>query len=132
MSVSTSIVNRNAAAAAQAALANDGYLRIYSGGKPATPETPASGDLLAELRFGTPAFGAITNGSTPAHALTPEASAPASGDAGWFRILAADATTPLWDGEVAASGADLNLDPVAILAGGQVEITSLTLILPQS
>lgn len=47
MSQRTSIVARNAALDAKAALANNGYLRIYTGTKPLTPETAASGVLVA-------------------------------------------------------------------------------------
>jgi hypothetical protein len=130
MSLRTSIVARNAAADAQAALANTGYLRIYTGTKPATPETAASGTLLAELRLNATAFGASSGGVITANAITGDASADASGTAGWFRILQSDGTTALWDGDVATSGADLNLNSTSISAGAAVDITALTVTLP--
>jgi hypothetical protein len=131
MSLRTSIVNRNAAADAQAALANNGYLRIYSGTKPATPETAASGTLLAELRMNATAFAAASGGVITANAITGDASADNTGTAGWFRILKSDGTTALWDGDVSTSGAELNLNSTAISSGAAVDITSLTVTLPQ-
>lgn len=130
MSQRTSIVARNAAADAQAALANTGYLRIYSGTKPATPETAASGTLLAELRMNATAFGAASGGVITANAITGDSSADATGTAGWFRILKSDGTTALWDGDVATSGADLNLNSIAISSGAAVDVTALTVTLP--
>ena len=56
MAYRTSSVARTAAVNAIAPLANTGYLRIYSGAQPATPESTASGVLLAELRFNAGAF----------------------------------------------------------------------------
>lgn len=130
MSQRTSIVARNAAADAQAALANTGYLRIYSGTKPATPETAASGTLLAELRMNATAFGAASGGVITANAITGDSSADATGTAGWFRILKSDGTTALWDGDVSTSGADLNLNSIAISSGAAVDVTALTVTLP--
>ena len=54
----TSISARNTELDALGPQANNGYLRIYTGAQPATPETAASGTLLAELRFNATAFGA--------------------------------------------------------------------------
>jgi hypothetical protein len=45
MAIQKSIVGRNAELNALAPLANNGYIRIYSGAIPATPETAASGTL---------------------------------------------------------------------------------------
>lgn len=127
----TSIAARNAELNALAALANSGKLRIYSGAQPATPETAASGDLLAELTMNSTAFGAAANGTITANAITQDSSNEASGDAGWYRLLKSDGTTALWDGEVGTSGSDLNLNSISISSGAITTVTSFTYILPQ-
>jgi hypothetical protein len=126
----TSIVARNAALDALGPLANTGYLRIYSGSQPATPETAASGVLLAELRLNATAFGAAAAGVITAGAITSDSAADATGTAGYYRVLKSDGTTALWDGSVSTSGADLNLNSVAIQSGATVSISSLTYTLP--
>jgi hypothetical protein len=130
MSQRTSIVARNSALDAKAALANNGYLRIYTGTKPATPETAASGTLVAELRMNATAFGAASGGVITAAAITSDSSADATGTAGWFRILKSDGTTALWDGDVAASGAEINFNAVAFTAGAQVDVSAFTITDP--
>jgi len=126
----TSIAARNVALNALAAEANNGYVRIYSGSQPATPETAASGTLLAELRFGATAFGSAASGVITANALTADSAADATGTAGYYRALKSDGTTALWDGSVSTSGADLNMNSTAIQSGAQVSISSLSYTLP--
>ena len=130
MAIKTSIVGRNAELDAFGALFNSGYLRIYSGAQPATPETAASGVLLAELRFNASAFGASAAGVITAAALTADASADATGTAGWARALQSNGTTPLMDGDVSTSGAWINLNSVAIGIGSSVSVTALTITNP--
>ena len=132
MALQKSIVARNAELDALAPLANNGFIRIYTGGIPATPETAVSGTLLAELRFNATAFGAAAAGVITANAITSDASADNTGTAGTYRALKSDGTTALWDGTVSTSGADLNLNSVGISAGVTVAITALTVTLPQS
>lgn len=111
--------------------ADDGYLRIYSGSQPSAPEDAASGTLLAELRFGATAFDAASGGIAAANAITAEDSAPDTGTAGWFRVFASDGTTALWDGSVGTSGADMNINSLAIVTGDEVSISGFTVIFPQ-
>jgi hypothetical protein len=132
MAIQKSIVARNAELDALAPLANNGYIRIYSGGIPATPETAASGTLLAELRFNATAFGAAAAGVITANAITQDGSADNTGTAGYYRALQSNGTTALWDGTVSTAGADLNLNSTSISAGVIVTISSLTVTLPQS
>lgn len=127
MGIRTSIVARNTELDAFAALANNGKIRIYTGTKPATPETAASGTLLAECTFGATAFGAAASGVITANAITDDASADATGTAGWFRCLKSDGTTALWDGDV---GTDMTMNSTAIQAGARVKVLSLTYTLP--
>lgn len=121
----------NAAVTAMAALANGGYLRIYDStgtGQPANANTPVTSQvLLAELRFGTPAFGAAAAGVVTANGITDDASANNTGTATWFRVLQSDGLTVVWDDTIGTSGAALNLTSISIVAGTDVAVASLTL-----
>ena len=110
------------------ALAN-GYLRIYDGSQPANADAAISGPvLLAELRWNNSAsaFNAASGGAATAKALTKDSSANAAGTATWFRALAADGTTPIFDGTVGTASCDLNINSVAISAGAEVDVTAYT------
>ena len=122
----------NAEVDALTALLANGYLRIYDGTQPATSGAAITTQtLLAELRFGSPAYGAAAAGVATANAITSDASAPASGTAAWFRALKADGTTAIFDGSVDTADADLVLNSVAISSGAQVDCTSLTYTAPK-
>ena len=127
------IITRNAAGNAEAALANDGYIRIYSGTIPATPETAASGTLLAELRFNATAFGSAAIGIITANAITSDSSANNSGTAGWARILKSDGTSTIWDCDVTATGGGgaITFGTVSFVAGAVVDLAGFTVTLPQ-
>ena len=111
------------------ALADGGYLNIYGGTQPASPETAAGSAPLATLTFGATAFGSAALGVATAEAITDDSDADGGGNAGWFRVFAAD-DTPLWDGDVATAGADLNLSALAIESGDTVAISAFTVTLP--
>lgn len=124
----------NAAANALADLANNGYIRIYDGTRPANANTAVGAQvLLAELRFSATAFGAASAGVKTANAITSDTSANNTGTASWFRVLQSDGSSVLWDGTVGTSGADLNLsNTVSIVTGIEVAITSMTFTQPLS
>jgi hypothetical protein len=111
---------------------DNGFLRIYSGAQPATPETAASGVLLAELRFNVDAFPAAAGGVLTANALTGDAAANATGVAGYARALGADGTTVVLDTNitVVGGGGPLELDSINIETGADVVVDSFTLTLP--
>ena len=115
---------------ALAALMNSGLIKIYTGTQPATPETAVTGTLLGTLTMNATAFGSSASGVITANAITGDTTADATGTAGYFRILKSDATTAVLDGSVGTSGADLNLNSVAISAGAEIEVTSMTITLP--
>jgi len=113
-----------------AAGATNGFLRIYGGEQPATPEEAVSTQpILAELDFGNPAFSAASGGVITANAIEDEDDALASGTATWFRVVRLNGPA-LWDGSVGESGADLILDSVKIKAHARVSVMSLTYTLP--
>jgi len=116
-----------------ATLLNNGYLRIYDGAQPTNANTAIGAQVkLAELRFGATAFGAAAAGVITANAITADTDADATGTAAWFRALKSDGTTVVCDGSVGASGADLNLNSVAIQIHAQVQVSSLTITVPES
>lgn len=108
------------------ALLNAGYLRIYDGTQPATADTAVGAQtLLAELRFGNPAFAAAAAGVATANPLTQDTAANATGGATWFRALKSDGATVVYDGSVGTSGADCNINSTAIQVGAAVSVTSM-------
>lgn len=121
------------AAAAQAmatGLATDigsaATIEIRTGTKPATPETAASGTLLATVAVSgsfTASGGSIT-AADPA-----SVTAAASGTAGHFRVKTSGGTAKI-DGTVGTSGADMNLSTVALVAGGTVDLGVPTFTVP--
>lgn len=121
----------NASAAAVGAMLNNGYLRIYSGTQPANADAPATGTLLAELRFNATAFGSPTNGIIEANAITPEDSALASGTAGWFRCLSSDGTTVVFDGSIGLSNSNYNMLDVDIVEGAPVVVNNMAYVAPR-
>jgi hypothetical protein len=128
----TAITSRNSELDSLAALLNNGYLRIYSGTEPATPETALSGNtLLAELRFNATAFGASASGVITANAITADTSNDATGTATFFRAFKSDGTTVVLQGTVGTSASDINLNSTAIQIAAQTSVSSFTVTDPQ-
>lgn len=132
MILRVAIILRNAALDAELALLNSGFIRIYTGAMPATPETAASGTLLAQLTFGATAFGAAVAGVATANAITSDTSADATGTAGWARLFRSNGTSAGMDGDCTATGGGgfCELNATAISAGAEVSCTSMTITLP--
>lgn len=123
LKLSNNVVNPQADALSD--LADNGYLRIYDGTQPATADTAISTQtLLAELRFNATAAPAASNGVLTFNAITQDSSANNTGTASWFRALASDGTTVLFDGAVGTSGSDMNIATTSIVAGAIVGVTS--------
>ena len=128
MALNPKLSNAGASAAADAtcALLNGGTLKIYDGTQPATADTAVSTqNLLATLTFGSPAFGSAALGVATANAITSDSSADFTSTATWFRTLTSGAAA-VFDGSVGTSGADLNLNSVAIGIGSVVAVSALT------
>jgi len=112
---------------ALAALLNSGFLDIYDGTQPVTADTALGAQVkLARLTFNATAFGAGVAGVATANAIVSDSDADATGTATWFRALKSDGTAVL-DGSVGTSGANLNLNTVAIVIHAAVSATSFTL-----
>lgn len=109
---------------------------IYSGTPPADADAALSGNtLLAELVMSNPAFGAAAD-DTPgaiatASSITDDSSANANGTATFFRIVNRDEAVVL-QGTVGTSSADLIVATTTFVAGQPVQISSLTVSLPES
>ena len=123
LKLSNNVVNPQADALSD--LADNGYLRIYDGTQPATADTAITTQvLLAELRFNATAAPAASNGVLTFNGITQDSSANNTGTASWFRALASDGSTALFDGAVGTSGSDINIATTAIVAGAIVGVSS--------
>ncbi len=100
-------------------------LRIYGGTRPATGGTATT--LLAELTCNATFAPAAASGVLTLNAIAQDASANATGTATWFRIVQADGTTFVMDGNVGTSGSDLNLTSVSITATQPVSVSSFVI-----
>ena len=135
MTTRISTAARNAAADGVVDLldagAGAGYIEIRTGAQPAAVGDAATGTLLATLPLSDPAFGAAANGTATAGAITSDANADNSGNAGWFRAYDSEGTAVI-DGSVTATGGggDMQLTSVAITAGETVQVTSWTVTMP--
>src|SRR5665213_2905778 len=125
------------------AIGASGTIGIFSGAMPATTLTANSGTLLSGgLTFGATPFGAAgANGGAggvggalaTANAIASDASAAATGTAGYFRVFTSAGQTAahcVLQGDVGTSSADMILNTVSIVSGGTVAITAYTLVLP--
>lgn len=122
---------RSRAADAVTVRCNSGYIRLYSGARPATPQVALSGQTLhAELRFAATAFAAAVNGVATANALVADASIDASGTPTFARIYESDGTTVVFDAEVGASGANINIAGMPLTAGAELQGVSFTYTQP--
>ncbi len=93
-------------------------LRFYDGTRPATGG--AATTLLAELVCNATFAPAASGGTLTLNAIASDAAANATGTATWFRLVKADGTTHVTDGNIGTSGSDINLNTVSIVSGGPV------------
>lgn len=122
----TAAVAQSLATALATAVGSGASIRIYSGSKPATPETTATGTLLATV----PITGSFTASGGSITAADPGAVTPAaSGTAGYFRLLTTGSTAIL-DGTVGTSGADMNLSSTAISTSSPLDLGVPTFTVP--
>lgn len=100
---------------------------LYNGTQPANANTAITSQVLLASLTIPGVFGSDVNGTLTLGSVT-SAVASNAGNATWFRIFKSDGTTVVLDGSVGISGADLNLNSVAIAALQTVAITSGTII----
>lgn len=124
----TAAVAQSLASALATAVGASATITIYSGTKPATPETAATGTLLVTV----PISGSFTASGGAITSADPAAANPAaSGTAGWFR-LATSTSTAILDGTVTATGGggDMTLGSVTITTGVPVDLGVPTITVP--
>lgn len=125
-----SIASWNLALDAALNVLNGGFLDIYDGAQPATPDVAVGAqNKLAHLPLSATAFGAASSGTKTANAIT-NGSGLTSSTATWFRAYKSDGTTAVIDGSCGTSNADLILNDTAITTGGTVSVTSWTVSMP--
>lgn len=115
-----------AGAAAATDIGSAATIEIRTGSAPATPETAASGTLLATVTI-TGSFsssGGVLTSADPASVTI-----ATTGTAGHFRLKTSGGTAKI-DGTVGTSGADLNLSTVALSSGATLDLGVVTLTLP--
>ena len=108
-----------------------GKIRLYSGSKPAGPDTAITSQvLLAEFTLNDPAFGNGSNGVAPLD-IDPviTTSGLAAGTAAWFRALDSDNVAHV-DGTAGTSATDLILNTTTVSVGLTLTLTSGTLTQP--
>jgi len=129
MSISVTVAATQSMGAALAtAIGASSTIKIYSGSKPATPETGATGTLLVTVAIS----GSFTSSSGALTAADPAAASPAaSGTAGYFR-LATSGGTAILDGTVTATGGggDMTLGSTTISTGVNVDLGVPTITVP--
>lgn len=126
-----SIIAAKAALDATTALiGTSSTFKIYSGTQPATTLTARSGTLLSSgLAPSSTPFAASTSGTgdgnatATANAIASDTNAAASGTAGYFSWATSGAVV-IYQGNVATTGADLNMNTTTITAGDTIAITS--------
>ena len=107
-----------------------GTAKIYSGTIPATPETAATGTLLAELVLTKPC-GVVADKKLTFSAITQDLEANNTGYAGYVRLSDSDGNAVI-DGDVTSTGGTgvLKLNVTLITASGPVFINSFELSIP--
>lgn len=107
-----------------------GFLRFYDGAQPATADTALGAQVkLAELALSASPFAAAAAGQIVANTITQDAAADATGTATWATFTTS-AGVRQFDVSVGTSGADINMNSVAIQVGAAVSVTSYNLSIP--
>lgn len=128
MAYKVAVATANNMVASQATLAGtSAKIIIYSGTRPATPDTALSGNtVLATVTV--PSWGTAASGSSAAASMT-AVTAAASGTATFFRLYKSDGTTTIGDGDITATGGGgvMTFDNTSFVSGGTVTVTSFSL-----
>ena len=130
MAVKLGLAAANAEATAICLLLNSGWLDIYDGTQPATPDTAISDQhLLASMQFHSTATTSVSNGVATLAVTSPtvqDSSADAAGYPTWFRCWQSNHTTAVFDGSVGLSSADAVIDSSPITQTAVITVNSMT------
>lgn len=102
-----------------------GTVEIRNGVQPATPETAATGTLLATLTMSNPSAPGAAAGVLTFSAITRDSAADATGTPTWFRVKDGAGTAVL-DGDAAVGSGTMNF-LTGLTIGQPVEISSWTI-----
>ena len=108
------------------AISTSGLLSIYTGTQPTNPDTALSGNTLLASLACTATFAPASSGGVLTASAITSATAGNTGTA-TFGTLTTSGGTRKVDFSVGTSGADLNLNSVAITSGATVAVSSLTI-----
>lgn len=118
-----------------------GYIDIYSGGQPSSPDYAETGTKLLRIGIGGTGgvqFGTAASGEIPKSAETWSGTVTVAGVGGWFRLYGTGGTSgsstseKRIDGNVGVSGSDLVLANTTFALNATVTIDTFTLQVPQS
>lgn len=127
--MSVAAMGVDAEANALARLMDGGYLRIYGGRMPDTPEEPVGDRRMAvELRLSSPAFGPASDGIVIAGDLAPGVAVADVNPVTWARITQADGQTAVVDISVGTTDAVLRLPTANIPRGATVSCSFFSLM----
>lgn len=109
---------KSAANTARCALANGGYLRLY---------TAAYGSMLVELPLPNPCFAADVDGTAVSNTIS-AALATGAGTLATYRMYQSDGTTIIVSGSVSLSGGggDVTVDGLVVSVGQSVSVNPIT------
>lgn len=117
------------AAAIASDLASGGSMQLRSGTKPATPETTATGTLLANVPLSSwTAAGNVLTSNDP-----PQQYPSAAGTPTWARLYKSDGTTVVGDLDVSATGAggDVQLQNTSLSTTIYLDLSAATITIPE-
>jgi hypothetical protein len=109
--------------------AGPGTLKLYTAPKPTTGGAVGAATLLGTLTFAEPC-GTVTTGTLTFSAIVKDSAADADGTATWARV-ADGVGTHVMDMTVGlvASGADVIMNNVVVVTGGEISITDFATII---
>lgn len=107
----------------------DAVLKIFTGAMPANVATADSGTELAEMALPTDYMAAASSGSKVKAGTWEDASANATGTAGYFRIYEDDGTTCHIQGTISETGGggDMIIQNADVNSGQAIEITAFSI-----
>lgn len=104
-----------------------GTLKIYTGTKPAGPDTAATGTLLGTLTLSNTA-GVVSARTLTFNAVTQDASADATGTATWGRFLDKNGTAVIdVDVSTTSGTAFIKMNTTSVVAGGPIVANSIVI-----
>ncbi|QEH81971.1 hypothetical protein EIK56_22905 [Sphingomonas sp. C8-2] len=128
MNYSTAVKNARLDAV-ESTIGTSAVLKVYTGSKPADCAAARTGTVLATMSLPSDWMAAAASGSKAKSGTWTDATADATGTAGYWTIFSSDGTTCGIQGTITATGGggDITLDSVSITVGQEVTIGSFSL-----